>query len=50
MNPVFEDIKRGLISLVQAVLMAGNDTVALSLLREAQARIEAALAAVEVRT
>ena len=50
MNPAVEDIKRELISFVQAVLMAGDDTAAISLIREAQARIEAALAAVEVRT
>lgn len=50
MNPAIEALKRDLISLFQALLMAGDDASALLQIEAARARIDAALLIVEVRT
>lgn len=50
MHPRISALQTDLIALMASLIMAGDDTAALRLIREAQSRIEAALAAVEVRT
>jgi hypothetical protein len=50
MNPAIPALLRAAITFTSDLLVAGNDATAIRLIREFQARIEAALAAVEVRT